>query len=465
MDKGHSTTDGAEGTTAPQTPTPPLIDTTDAQQVTLTYLLADLAKYGPNGAREELTRQSMAGLYGSQLDKFKELAEKHGLNQSQYEAIVYSYQIELEKFMTDFVQKMQRENPNFPNIAAYIREIADAAADPNWKPAEPPPQKYTAISAQKIVYPVDKINREIYDWEQEGITLRVKDGKAQIPILTNGKDDTAKVIVTVDFRELTDGKEIQIEENLTRFDELLQIVVYTFCKIAIENGAETAGSSIDVCTTIPQILQAMRGIAKPAKNQTQRVYDSLKKMLYTQLIIDNRRELTANKSYKGFYYKGPVLSWYEAPAIINGQFVKNAIHFTTVPAMMRFAAARGQITTISTGALAIKGQMTEPNLKVEFYIRDRVIYMNSHPKESKVILFESLFEKCHFKEWRQKKRAILAAIQTLDTLKGIDTISAYSLDIDRFTIGKRQSVAKRKETEKELKLDARYWTGYPKNDG
>lgn len=297
--------------------------------------------------------------------------------------------------------------------------------------------RVTAINTGILDYPLDKPNG--YIWS----LLESAEGNGQIQMdfdtrkkgkgNKKGNSTAQMVLYSIDFSELTENEQLKITKKLTPYDERVYLAA-----AALFN----AGNEIITAT---QIYTAMGYTGKPRarKSKTgtetddlQKINDSLTKMGKAHITIDNTREVNSGMKYPQFKYDAPLLPFERVQAYVNGKLTESAIHLFREPPLITFARGRDQITTITRELLESPISKTEAHLAIEHYLYERIGHMKN-PKSKKLprkILFDTLYERCHFTDKKQKQRAAETVRILLDHYKNHKWIKDFTEEADGVTI-------------------------------
>lgn len=282
-------------------------------------------------------------------------------------------------------------------------------------------------AVSQVTYPLDKVNGKIWNYLPAD-----DDGNLNLRIDTASKGSKAKgkeaiIAVLINFDEL---EGITLTKQLTTFDKR----VYVATTALYRAGNNTF--------TLAQIYSGMGNKGRPSAAQLKKIDDSLTKMGATHLYISNEDELKTNRRYKKFVYDGSLLPFERCRAYINNKLSDGAVHLFREPPLSKFAADRGQITTISKRLLESPQSKTDANLRLEDYLLDRIGHMKSaKSKAPRRMLYSTIFERCGITEKKQKQRApakIRAYLEYYKTVPDSGTgqpwIAGYSEESDGVTI-------------------------------
>lgn len=269
--------------------------------------------------------------------------------------------------------------------------------------------KTKAKKARSINYPMDKVNRKL--WENlEEINVNFLVGR-------NKKQDIS-IIVTVNFDKL---EGISISKTLTMFDKRVYIAVAAL----FNAGNETI--------TLTQIHYTMGNTNKPAKYQIERINEAVTKMMMAVIYVDNSQEIESKYKYKRFSYTGSLLPSEKISAIVNGQLTDAAIHIFREPPLMTFARERRQLTTFEAKLLQSTLSKTEANLAIEDYLLERISSTKAAAeagREKRTVINEILLDTLY------KETGIINRIQRARAIEKIKAYFNYYVECGFITIYK-----------------------------
>lgn len=247
-----------------------------------------------------------------------------------------------------------------------------------------------AQSAETLNYPLDKPNSKIWN-----LLTTAEDGQLSFDFDTakQGSGKEALIYYTIDFNALESLPELNITKQLTPFDKRVYIIA-----AALYN----AGNEVITAT---QIYKADHD-KLPNDKDLKKINDSLTKMGAAHIYIDNKNEISVNKSYPKFKYDASLLPFERVSAYINGQLTEAAIHLLREPPLITFARERKQIATIDRQLLLAPISKTDANLRIQDYLIERIAHIkNPHFTTSNKMLYAKIFERCGITEKKQKQRA------------------------------------------------------------
>lgn len=265
----------------------------------------------------------------------------------------------------------------------------------------------TAIRAESLEYPLDKVNSQIW-------SLLEKDTGGQIAIKAEkvGSKKELNIYYAIDFDEI--GQEITITRRLTPFDKRVYIAI---------SALFNAGNKT---ITLTQIYYAMGYTGRPGASDLERINAAITKMTSAKVYVNNEQEASAYK-YQQFIYDGPLLPLERGTAIVNGQLAEAAIHIFREPPVITFAKQRKQITTIGVDLLQSPISKTDKNLLIDDYLIER-ISRAKNGKQPRRILLKTLYERVGVTSSKQKQRMPDKIKRYLSHYQKCGMIETFSID-------------------------------------
>lgn len=277
--------------------------------------------------------------------------------------------------------------------------------------------KVTPKSADKLDYPVDKVNSFV--WK-----LLEHDTAGQLVFATekHGSGREANVLYSIDLEGLSEEESVKISKQLTPYDKRVYIAI---------GGLFNAGNEY---VSTSQIYHAMGGTGTPARKHLDGIRDAVTKMRKAEIIVDNSQEVDAGYKYPKFKYSGSLLPNEWAEAEMNGTEA-TVIHLFREPPLITFARKRKQITTVKLAVLQSPINKTEANLQLEDYLLER-ISREKAKKDAKQarLLLGTIYEKAGITTKKQKQRAPEKIKKYLDHYCKTGFIDHYSMDKDGVTV-------------------------------
>lgn len=244
------------------------------------------------------------------------------------------------------------------------------------------------IKAKKITelqYPLDKVNASLWGIVpvKKMTALKAESDK------DSKKGKQANIYVLLDFDEL-DG--VKISRQLTSYDKRVFLAV-----------ANLKAQGHDTITAW-QVYNAMGGVSRPKKDTIEKIIQSIETLSKCRVTIDNTEEAKLYTRYdrvKATFYLLPteICSGYA-----KGIIVENAIKVLEIPKLFTFAEQRGQLTTVPLRLFESPISKTEANLLLEDYLFNRIARMKNSPKITRIILLETVYQKCNVTTYKQKAR-------------------------------------------------------------
>lgn len=291
-------------------------------------------------------------------------------------------------------------------------------------------ERVKALPTDNLLYPIDKPNKELWDMAEDSAK---HGGQIAINVLTAEPVDEKKPLVylSIDFENLPLG--VSITKTLTAYDKRVYIAV----------GALFNGGNKTVSLT--QIYRMMGYEKRPNSKDLGKINDSLTKMGWARLYINNEQENEVIPKYKKMVYDAPLLAFERKTAIIDGKIVDGAIHIGIEPPMIKFARDRNQVEPVTLQMLTTPISKTERNLEIEDYLMWRIAPMGN-PKRvvRNKILFETLFRECHIRttDRMAQSRAKETISKIMEHYKKTNFIKDYTIEADGVTIEPREKPKK-----------------------
>lgn len=273
--------------------------------------------------------------------------------------------------------------------------------------------KATAKRANKVEYPVDKVNGVVWGLN-ESASLGVK----HIAVEPRGADCKVDILYSINFDALED---ISVSKRLLPFDKRVYIAV-----------SALFGAGNDVIS-LTQIHYAMGNTGRPKAEQLGKIRDAIKKMNSATITVDNSQEIEAKYKYAQFKYRGSLLPFEMVEASVNGKLTEAAIHIFREPPLVSFAKQRRQIATIPMKLLQSPVNKTDANLQLEDYLLERIPRIKLK-KEPARILYSTLFEAAGIETKMQRQRAPEKIEAYLKYYQQNDFIKGYAMDKEGITI-------------------------------
>lgn len=281
--------------------------------------------------------------------------------------------------------------------------------------------KIKGARIDKIEFPIDKINANV--WR----LLETADGDGQLTLGFNmanpaDKKKGREILATYSINFDALAENVKLSKHLNAFDKRVYIAV---------SAVFSAGNRL---MTVEQIHAAMGGTTRPARNQIERINDSLTKMRGAVISIDNKKESDVYKNVPYYTYDGSLLPFVRVTARTRGQITDMAIKPLEEPPLMTFAKQRRQVTTIDIKLLQSPASKTDANLAIEDYLLERLSRAKYKQQSSCRILISTLYEKLSITTKDQKKRAPGKIKSYLDHYVTCAFIKSYKIGPERIDI-------------------------------
>ena len=340
----------------------------------------------------------------------------HDIDYKTLEALEEEQQNEIIGIYENMLEAVQKREADARIEDAILHFLEDEAGDRR----EEILQRVKSMPTERLLYPIDKPNNILWDMARDSAK---NGGQINLDVLTgepaNGKEPI--VYLSIDFDNLPHG--VSITKVLTAFDKRVYIAAG-----ALYNG----GNKI---VSLSQIYRMMGYEKRPNSNDIQKINDSLTKMGWARLYINNEQETEVIPKYKKMVYDAPLLAFQRKAAYIDGKLVEGAIHIGFEPALIKFARERKQVQKVTLQTLTTPVNKTERNLEIEDYLLGRISQMKSKKRKAqKKILFKSLFTYCRIEARDAQSRSKPTIQKILDHYKETKFITDYSTEADGVTI-------------------------------
>ena len=274
--------------------------------------------------------------------------------------------------------------------------------------------KSTFVPVRRHVVPLDKVNSTVFD-KLAAQTLK------QFLVNTGDKTKNGKsvVVVEVSFDSL---EEANVNTTLTPYDQRVYTAV---------NALQKAGNEY---ITPSQIYREMGHTKSPPTHAVSKVNESLRKMQFTRLSIDNTSESATQKSVEKYTYEGYLLPIERVTHSINGKIVESCVHVLKNLPLMDYAKVRGQITEITPEVLQSPIDKTDRNIEIENYFIKRISHIKNNARLSNRILYSTVFDKIKVDDRKIIGRTKNVIHRILEYYKEIGFIRNYTEDQDGITI-------------------------------
>lgn len=233
------------------------------------------------------------------------------------------------------------------------------------------------------------------------------------------KQEEAIVLCAVTW---PNDENIRITKKLTPFDEMIYSIV---------DGLKRSGNN---CFSITQIYKVMNEGRTPKSADVQRIDESLTKMGYARIYINNEQEAQTTH-YPQISIDAPLLSFKRITARVNGKLSEGLIQVIDNLPLMEFARGRKQITTFPARLLAAPVNKTEKALKIQKYLLDRIGRMKGSRAATvpTKILYSTLFDRCGISD-SKPERTKNTIKRYLDHYKKCGWIKGYTESADGVTV-------------------------------
>ena len=278
-----------------------------------------------------------------------------------------------------------------------------------------------ANKPQSILFPLDKVSQTLFKY------TKVKSGKCKTNVEKSGSNDKLDIIITFDFSELEKIGNLTFRQ-LTLFEKR----VYIACGALLEAGNEYISAT--------QIYKQMGGKGRPATYQIKKIIEACEGMSRTRIEINNKAE-SEKYNYprfrKGSTYLLPAESIEDVE--INGKTVEYCLHFlkNELP-LFKFAKQRKQITAYTPEQWTLPFSMTDDNLELDDYFRNRIARMKRDNSKNQSyngkMLYTAIYENCGIDDRLKRSRATNKIRKLLDHYQKTGIITGYQEQQDGIII-------------------------------
>ena len=322
-----------------------------------------------------------------------------------------------DSVFSQLIKRARARLREFEATEGAVLEIEKTSGELTAAAAEIP--QIMAYNSNKLSYPLDRPNAVIWDLIGEAAT-GATNGQFKIDTSREGHENEALIYYGINFDEL---ENIKSKKRLTPFDKRVYIAV---------GALHNAGNEI---ISTNQIYAYMGGgKTNPSARDKEKINDSLTKMGFARIYLDNLIESKVYKGYTRFKYDAPLLPFERVSAYINGKLSNDAIRLFREPPLISFARQRKQITTIERRLLESPQSKTDENLRIEDYLIDRISHMKNQKKLSRKITYLKIYENCRITTKDQRRRAPGKIRNLLDFYIKCDWIKGFTESEDGITI-------------------------------
>ena len=273
--------------------------------------------------------------------------------------------------------------------------------------------RITAKRIYQFEFPLDKLNSNIWG-------LTEADTGSILPIGTEkrGKRKEINIMYCINFDALADN--VTITKKLDEYDRL----VYTAVSALYNSGYKEMSASM--------IYNVMGYTGRPSADDITKINQSITKMSTAHIFVDNKEEVDNRYKYPRFKYDSSLLPMERIQLIVNGVLADSAIRVFTEPPLMRFSRERGQITTYNVKLLQAPVSKTEQNLRIQFYLLERIARAKSQHGERK-ILYSTICDRADITAKKQRQRTPEKVKRYMEYFKECGEISGYTSDKESIT--------------------------------
>ena len=315
-----------------------------------------------------------------------------------FEILSLQVQVTFYHFEEPYNQKEQEE------IHCYLEFPIRGV--PDFEEQQPP--KISTSKLSDILYPIDKVNAELWNCFSigENTPLKAESDK------DSRKGKQASIYVMLDFNELNG---VKISRPLTSFDQRVFVSISNIR----ESGQEIA--------TLSQIYDGMGSESRASAQIRSKIIESIETMSRAVVKIDTTEENKIYPRLDKIVWESQLLHIEKIKGYSRGQITDYAIRIIEVPKLFLFAKNRGQITTVPIKLLESPISKTEANLLLENYLLSRIARMRNNTKITRTILVETVRQKCNIKTACQRQRLPGKIEKYLKHYVSVGWIKAYKL--------------------------------------
>lgn len=218
-----------------------------------------------------------------------------------------------------------------------------------------------------IRIPVDKINSKI--WRSSDLDEYI-----------TGSDNNIYVSVVLNF----DKVGINLSKELNSYDKL----IYSILATRYYSG--------DKVINLREIYKDLGNSGKAGKNDIDRINDSITKMGFTRVYINNDAEIRAGYKYPSvkMKYDCELLSYERLEVNVKGKRTI-AIRIKEEPRLMKFARERGQTSTIPGEVLRLPINKNDLVLKLNDYLYSYICHYKKNKQLSNKLTFSTICKACN----------------------------------------------------------------------
>ena len=259
-----------------------------------------------------------------------------------------------------------------------------------------------------VAFPLDKVNSTLWYGFPVG---EVKDLKAESD-KDSRKGKQASILLLLDFQALNG---VNISRELTVYDKW----VWNACANLNEQGHKAF--------TAEQIYQAMGNEGRPNSKTKEKILDSVETLSRARVTIDNTEEHELYPNYDRLKATFPLLDTEICIAYSRGQIVEDAIRIIQSPKLFEFAEDRHQITKLPINVLESPLNKTEDNLLLSDYLLMRISKMRNSKYITRIILLDTIYQKCCIETYKQKQRLPKKIEKILNHYKELEWIKDFQI--------------------------------------
>lgn len=202
-----------------------------------------------------------------------------------------------------------------------------------------------------VLFPLDAPNKNVWN----SIRYDQASGQFQFDFDTLGNNKPG-VYIAINFNELT-AQGVKLSKSLSPYEKRVYII------------ASSLYSYGNQMFTARHVAIILHGTKKPSDRQVQNVSDAIKKLRFTNIMINNEAEREAGAKYERFIYDGYLLPAVTVKNVrLNGKLTDEAIKVLEMPPLIRFAKERRNITTLNARILDTPGTKNNSQIEIDDYL-------------------------------------------------------------------------------------------------
>lgn len=338
------------------------------------------------------------------------------------------------QYMRELEERAEKGKPQEPNFKEFKRLFSEYYSNAKNsiiqdlqeqneyysrnKDERPTLKKELATKPNEHVLTTDKISNKAF------LNVFTNGVKAVLAMEKKGSPKQVNTYVTVNYDGL-DRAKVHGVKWLTLFDRSVLDAVHTLYSV---------GNRFITIDQINRVMCGKSGEEKATAGQTERINNSLTKMMYTQITIDATQEAEFF-GYNTFVYDKPVIVGERGKATLNGTTVTGIYIYSL--ALLSYANNKNQIARIPLEVKDTPINKNENGIVLQDYLIRQINYMKSGGRNSRIVLNSLLNDldiidtskaKLTSTEANKRKKTIEQITALLDYWKGTKFINGYDID-------------------------------------